>query len=99
MKKVRGGSSSDEDTSAARGSGDTLPRNFFLFLTRSNMLFCPFEVSFTIIIGLIHVQHCKPLKTCINFGTERSFLGGLSPPAFEVRGARAPLPRGSYGHG
>ena len=28
----------------------------------------------------------------INFGTQRSFLGGLSPPAFEVRGARAPPP-------
>ena len=27
---------------------------------------------------------------CIYFETQRSFLGGLSPPAFEIRGARAP---------
>ena len=30
-KKLGGGSSSDEGTSAARGSGDTPPRNFFYF--------------------------------------------------------------------
>ena len=54
MKKVRGGSSTAEGTSAARGSGDT-PPEFFLFLARLNMFFCTFEVSFTIIIGLRHV--------------------------------------------
>ena len=57
MKKVRGGgSSSAEGTSAAMGSRDTpLLPEFFLFLARSNMFFCTFEVNFTIIIGLRHV--------------------------------------------
>ena len=62
MKKFRGGSSSAEGASAARGSRDMLPRNLFLFLAHSDMFFCTFEVSFTIIFGLRHVQDCKPLK-------------------------------------
>ena len=54
MKKVRGALRAMK-TQVLLGGPGTRPQNFFLFLTRSNMLFCPFEVSFTIIIGLIHV--------------------------------------------
>ena len=55
MKKVKGALRAMKAQVLLGGPGTRPPRIFFVFLTRSNMLFCPFEVSFTIIIGLVHM--------------------------------------------
>ena len=55
MKKVGGGALRAMKSQVLLGGPRTRPTEFFLFLARSNMFFCPVEVSFTIIIGLIHV--------------------------------------------
>ena len=47
MKKVRGALRALKAQVLLGGSGDTPPGNFSLFLARSNMFFCTFEVSFT----------------------------------------------------
>ena len=56
MKKVRGALRALK-AQVLLGGPETCPppRNLFLFLARSNMFFCTFEVSFTIIIRLRHV--------------------------------------------
>ena len=62
MKKVRGALRALKAQRKCCKGGAGTPQNFFLFLACSNMFFCTFEVSFTIIIGLRHVGDCKPLK-------------------------------------
>ena len=74
MKKVRGALRAMKTQLLSGGPATRVPPpNFFLFLASSNMFFYTFEVSFTIIIGLRHVQDCKPLKRVFTSGLKDHF--------------------------